>query len=313
MPLNITVIGLGHMGKIHLKKLLSFEEVRVCSMVDSDKALLGALSQETGVRPFSDWHDAINSCDAAIIATPTETHHVIGKAFLEAGKHIFLEKPVTTTIDEAQELINLAASKKLVFQVGHLERFNPAFIHALSLIKKPVLIEAVRVSPFTGRSTDVDVVLDLMIHDLDLVLSLTGDTIGAISGHGVCFMTDKTDAASARIEFTGGCVANITASRMSSKKQRSVTIYEADRHLFVDLLQGTCSTIIRDEAGNVESAEFSAQRIDPVHDELSEFLQSVSGGGVPAVTGADGLRALILAARINASINDKPSVSDIEL
>ena len=304
MSLNISVIGLGHMGRIHLNKLLSFEDVHVSSIVDADKNILADLSQKTGVPAFSDWRDAINTCDAAIIATPTETHYAIGKAFLEADKHIFLEKPVTTTPEEAHELIDLASSKKLVFQVGHLERFNPAFVHALSLIKKPVLIEATRISPFTGRSTDVDVVLDLMIHDLDLVLSITGNSAGNVSGHGVCFMTDKTDAASARIEFSNGCVANITASRMSSKKQRSVTIYEADRHLFVDLLQGTCTCLIRDEAGNVETAEFSAQRIDPVHDELSEFLQSVAGACKPSVTGADGLKALNLAARINASIAD---------
>ena len=295
MSLKIAVIGLGHMGKIHLNKLLTFDDVEISAVADVDMACVKELSRKTGVKACEDYREAIQLCDGAIIASPTETHYTVGKAFLEAGKHVFMEKPITVNPEEAQELISIADKKKLVFQIGHLERFNPAFSRALQFIQKPVLIEASRISPFTGRSTDVDVVLDLMIHDLDLVLSLVNEEIQKVSAQGICFMTDKLDAVSARIEFTGGCVANLTASRISPKKERALTIYENDKSLSIDLLQGKLVSIIKNSSGNVETSEYTAAKIDPVQDELSEFIDSIKGGKTPSVTGADGLKALMLA------------------
>jgi predicted dehydrogenase len=222
-----------------------------------------------------------------------------------------MEKPITVFPKDAQDLINAADKRKLIFQIGHLERFNPAFSHALQFIEKPVLIEASRISPFTGRSMDVDVVLDLMIHDLDLVLSLVKEEIQQVSAQGICFMTDKLDAVSARIEFTGGCVANITASRISPRKERALTIYEHGKSISIDLLQGKCVSIIKDSNGNVETAEYTAEKIDPVRDELSEFIDSIKGGKTPSVTGTDGLRALILATKIKEYIAEKQRASNI--
>jgi predicted dehydrogenase len=312
MSLRIAVIGLGHMGKIHLNKLLTFEDIEVSTVVDVDMACAKELSFKTGVSACGDYYEAIQLCDGAIIASPTETHYAIGKAFLEAGKHIFMEKPVTVHPEEAQELINIADRKKLVFQIGHLERFNPAFSRSLQYVQKPVIIEASRISPFTGRSTDVDVVLDLMIHDLDLVLSLVGAEVQRLSAQGICFITDKLDAVSANIEFTNGCVANIMASRISPNKVRALTIYENDKSLSIDLLQGKFVGIIKNSNGNVDTLEYTAAKIDPVQDELSEFIDSIKRKKTPGVTGIDGLKALILAAKIKEYIAEKQRVSNIQ-
>jgi predicted dehydrogenase len=223
-----------------------------------------------------------------------------------------MEKPITVNPQEAQELIHVADENKVVFQIGHLERFNPAFCRALQFVQKPILIEASRISPFTGRSTDVDVVLDLMIHDLDLVLSLVKEEIQQVSAQGICFMTDKLDAVSARIEFTGGCVASITASRISPKKERALTIYEHDKSISIDLLQGKCIGIIKDSNGKVDTTEYTAAKIDPVQEELAEFINSIKKGKTPTVTGTDGLKALMLAARIKEYIAEKQRASDIQ-
>ena len=311
MPLKIAVIGLGHMGKIHLNKLNCFEDIDISAIVDTDSAATVELSKLTGADVYGDYHDAIASCDGAIIATPTETHFSVCKAFLDAGRHVFMEKPITTSPAEAEELISIARKNKLIFQIGHLERFNPAFLQALPLIQKPILIEATRISPFTGRSTDVDVVLDLMIHDLDLVLSLVKSEIRDVSAQGVCFMTDKLDAVAARIEFADGCVATITASRISPKKERSITVYEADKSVSIDLLQGKLVSIIKKDDG-VATEEFTAARIDPVADELREFVNAVAGGKSPIIQGADGLKALLLAVRIKEYIKDRQRVSNIQ-
>jgi predicted dehydrogenase len=312
MSLKIAVIGLGHMGKIHLNKLVSFEDIEITAVVDIDMACVNDLSQKTGVKACEDYREAIQLCDGAIIASPTETHYTVGRTFLEAGKHVFMEKPITVNPEEAQELIDIADNKKLVFQIGHLERFNPAFSRALQFIQKPLLVEANRISPFTGRSTDVDVVLDLMIHDLDLVLSLVNEDICNLSAQGICFMTDKLDAVSARIEFISGCVANITASRISPRKERALTIYEHDKSISVDLLQGKCISIIKNNNGQVETMEYTATKIDPVQEELSEFVNSIREGKAPTITGADGLKALMLAARIKEYIAEKQRVSNVQ-
>jgi predicted dehydrogenase len=300
------------MGKIHFNKLIAFKDAEVPAIVDVNMALARELSENTAIKAYEDYQEVIKMCDGAIIASTTETHYAIGKAFLEAGKHVFMEKPITVNPEEAQELIDTAEKRKLVFQIGHLERFNPAFSRASQLVQKPVLIEANRLSPFTGRSTDVDVVLDLMIHDLDLVLSLVNEDICGLSAQGICLMTDKLDAVSARIEFSGGCVANITASRISPKKERSLTIYENDKSLTIDLLQGRYVNISRNHNGKVDTFEYAAEKIDPVKEELSQFIDSIKEKKVPSVTGTDGLKALMLAARLKEYIAEKQRVSSIQ-
>lgn len=302
MPVNVALIGLGHMGRIHLGKLCSFEDVRVCGVVDVDDSLAGEYAGKYMVPSFSHYSDILPDAACAVIATPTQSHYAIAKACLERGVHVFLEKPITVLPEEARELVDMAAARGLVLQVGHLERLNPALRQALPLVRRPRFIEARRISPFTGRSTDVDVVLDLMIHDIDLVLSLVGEEVADVRAQGVPFFTSLTDFASARIDFVGGCVANITASRISTFRERSLSIYEEDRYLSVDLMQGKLTSIIRKEGEGSDTTEYTAAQMDPVRDELLEFVRAVGGNSTPSVSGTDGLRALELASRVQDCI-----------
>ncbi|HVN95609.1 MAG TPA: Gfo/Idh/MocA family oxidoreductase [Syntrophorhabdaceae bacterium] len=308
MSLKVALVGLGHMGKIHFNKLLTIDGVEVSAIADTNTALAGETAHRMGFKLYERWQDTIPLCQAAIIATPTETHHTIGKAFLNAGKHVFMEKPIAVNTAQAQELIDSAAAHNLVFQIGHLERFNPAFSHGRRFVEKPILIESTRTSPFTGRSTDVDVVLDLMIHDLDLLLSLVPDEIGEVHAQGLCFMTDKLDAVNVRIEFSGGCIANLMASRISSRKERMLTIYEEGKSLSIDLLQGKCTSLVKNQTGSVDTSEYAASRLDPVEDELLEFIGSIRDKKTPSITGIDGLKALALATRIKEHIAGKKRV-----
>lgn len=305
MPVNVAVIGLGHMGRIHLGKLCAFEDVAVTGIADIDKALAGEYAAKHGVRSFASYLDVIGSARGAIIATPTQSHYQIAKACLERGVHVFIEKPVTARPEEAKELIDIAASRGLTLQVGHLERLNPAFTAALPFIKKPLFIEARRISPFTGRSTDVDVVLDLMIHDLDLVSSLVAEDVSEISAHGIPFVSDKLDIVNARIIFTGGCVATLTASRVSTFRERSLTVYGKDRCSYIDLMQGKLVSIIKNDKAQTETTEYTADSMDPVKEELLEFIRAINGNGPPSVKGMDGLKALVLANRVRQFIADR--------
>lgn len=308
--MKLAVVGLGHMGRIHLSKLVSFRDISIEAVSDISHVLLIEQSTKNGIRGFDDFRKVVNLCDCVIIATPTETHFNIAKTFLDARKHVFMEKPITIHPFEAEELIKIAHKNNVVFQIGHLERLNPAFIKARSLIKKPILIEARRISPFTGRSTDVDVVLDLMIHDLDLILSVSDSEVCGVSAQGICFVTNKPDAANARIEFTNGCVATVTASRMSTEKNRSMSVYEENQYIHADLLQGKLASIFKTSEGSIETIDYTANHMDPVHDELRHFIDSVEGGMASAASGIDGLKALLLAQRIRECIAGNKRATD---
>jgi predicted dehydrogenase len=304
MSLRIGVVGVGHMGRIHLAKLLSIDGVAVSGIVDTDHTLAENVSREYQVPLFRDLQDMYRHTDAAVLATPTATHFEIARSMLQADIHVFLEKPITAKSEEARQLVNLAEKKRRVLQVGHLERFNPAYTKALSLIRKPLLIETSRVSSFTGRSTDVDVVLDLMIHDIDLVLSLAQSEIRDLRAQGISFVMDKLDMATARIEFVNGSVANLTANRISTRKERLVTIFEKERLFFLDLLKGTLVTNIKDRNGSIITEEHTTDPADAVRYELIEFARSIQENRGPVVQGEHGLKALILAEQIKQYIAD---------
>ena len=310
MPVNVALIGLGHMGRIHLGKLCTFDDVVVSGIADIDKQIMEEHSLKYSVPSFSDYRDVIERSAGVVVATPTQSHYRIASACLEAGVHVFIEKPITAHLEEARKLVDLASAKGLVLQVGHLERLNPAFTRAAADIRKPLLIEARRISPFTGRSTDVDVVLDLMIHDLDLVLSLVGEEVKDISAQGTPFVTDMLDVVNARIEFTGGCVASLTSNRVSTFRERSLTIYERDRYSAIDMMQGKLTCITRDEKEQTSTSEYTAASMDPVKDELLQFIGAIKGQGVPSVKGIDGLKALDVANRIRDLIAEKQGGSN---
>lgn len=305
MPVNVAVIGLGHMGRIHLSKLCAFEGITVSGICDIDDERAREYGTQYSVPVCTAYSDAINGASCAVIATPTESHYTIARECLERGVHVFLEKPITVLPEEARELVDLARSRGLVLQVGHLERLNPALTRALPRVTKPLLIETRRVSPFTGRSTDVDVVLDLMIHDLDLVLSLAHGTVQDVSAQGICFVSRLYDTVNARVEFSDGCVASLMASRAAAHRERSITIYEERQTFYVDLMQGKLVTVTSTGDQKTGTTEFTCDQMDPVKDELLQFVMAAAGHGTPSVSGVDGLKALELANRIRDHIAGK--------
>jgi hypothetical protein len=301
MPLKIGVVGVGHMGRIHALKLLGMEDVVLLGIADTSNTCLDGFTQQHKTNCFKD-HRELFDTQAVVIATPTETHYDIAKDFMEHGIHVFMEKPVTATAGQAQELIALANDRKLVFQIGHLERFSPPFVSATPLITNPLFIEAHRLSPFTGRSTDIDVIFDLMIHDIDLTLSIVKSDIREIRAQGTPVVTNKIDAATARIEFECGCVANLTASRVSVERERTFRIFQQDRYLSIDLMNGKMLAAVKNGKEGLSIKEFEAERMDPVGEELNDFVGSVRELRRPRVEGAHGLRALIVANDITAEI-----------
>ncbi|HME42558.1 MAG TPA: Gfo/Idh/MocA family oxidoreductase [Syntrophorhabdales bacterium] len=304
MSLKLCVIGVGHMGRIHASKLKEIEGVTLCGLVDADHGCLEEASKKHSAPHFNHHMQALQLTDAALIATPTETHYEIAKDCLEKGIHVFMEKPITATVREAEELIALARAKHLVLQVGHLERFSPAFARAMRYVKDPMFIEAQRVSIFTGRSTDIDVIMDLMIHDIDLVLSIAGGEVTDVRAQGTQVVTNKIDVANARIEFDSGCVASLTASRASKRKERTFKIFQKDRYFNLDLLKGRMTTLTRDTKGTSQVEEYEAEQIDPVKDELRDFVCAIQERRQPRVEGGHGLRALVLANLIKEAIEN---------
>jgi predicted dehydrogenase len=316
--LKVGVVGVGHLGRFHAEKYGLLKDVELVGVADLQKDRADAAAAKLGVKAFYHHRDLLGRVDAVSIVVPTVDHFQVAGDFLQAGAHILLEKPVTPTIDEADRLIDLAREKGLVFQVGHLERFNPAFMAARDLAGRPVFIEANRVSPFPKRGTDVDVVLDMMIHDLDIILHILGEEPVEVKAVGLPVLTSFVDVANARLEFPGGCVANLNASRAAVKTSRRMRVFHPDAFLSIDfgMRQVSVSRKARHcdpEAPEVVSEELEAPIHDALESEVRAFTASVIEGARPAVTGEDGRRALALALRImeqiNARLNDRPPIS----
>lgn len=303
MPLKLCLVGAGHMGGIHAQKLAHMKGVTLTCVIDANRAQAEETARGCGV----DWSDRYegtfsDGVEGVVIASTTETHFAIARDFLKKGVHVFVEKPIAATAREAAELIDLAKKGNLVLQVGHLERFSPPFRKALRLVTKPFSIEAHRIGSFTGRSTDIDVIHDLMIHDIDLVLSLARSEIKSISARGTRVFTTKIDVAHARIEFDDGCVANLTASRASGTKERVFKIIEKNRFFSLDLAKGEMSSFERTSDGGRRAVFSRAAHPDPVGDELKAFVKAVRDGSKDIVDGEAGLRALLVANRITGEI-----------
>ncbi|MGD0486711.1 MAG: Gfo/Idh/MocA family oxidoreductase [Syntrophorhabdales bacterium] len=303
MPLRLCLIGAGHMGRIHAQKLAGMNDVTLTSIIDTDPAQATETARSAGTVGATDYTRALkDGSQAAVIASPTETHYPIARLLLENGIHVFVEKPIAAHPAEARELIVLAKKKGLVLQVGHLERFSPPFRKAETTIRDPLLIEARRIGPFTGRSTDIDVVHDLMIHDINLVLSLVKSDITRIDARGTPVLTEKIDVAHARIEFSGGCIATLTASRVSRMRERVFSVFEEDRYFSLNLAAGQMFSAKKGANGRMKLHTYQALRPDPVHDELKAFVSAVRYGTDVLVNGEDGLAALVLANTIQETI-----------
>ncbi len=303
MPLRVGLVGAGHMGRIHAQKLAGMKGVHLACVVDADLSAAAETARRYGSVEADHYGRALEEgIQAAVVAAPTESHYAVARPLLERGVHVFIEKPIAASIAEARELIDVARKKKLVLQVGHLERFSPPFRRAQSAVRDPLLIEARRISPFTGRSTDIDVVHDVMIHDIDLVLSLVKRDIVRTDASGARVVTEKIDVAHARIEFVGGCIANLAASRVSQTRERVFTIIEKDAYFSCDL--AACCMYSSQKNGNDVSQPrtYKAAHPDPVHDELKAFIKAVKQGTDALVSGEDGLAALLLANDIQEKI-----------
>ncbi len=298
------VIGAGYLGQFHAEKYAGMPEVELVGLVDTDVDRATLLAGKLNTRASVDPASLIGKVDAVSIVTPTVLHHRIAKQFLEQGIHVLVEKPMTETIEQADELIGLAARKNVLLQVGHIERFNPAVTAVKSLLKTPRYITAERAAPYTVRCTDVNVVLDLMIHDLDIVTDLAGSMPKELSAAGVSLMTDEIDMATARIVYHNGCIADVTASRISDEKKRLLRIFD-EQAIYTSDYQTQKATISRVTAGDIPQLmvkDISSDRRDTLGDEIRAFVQSIRSGVRPLVSGIEGRRALALARTITDAI-----------
>lgn len=308
--LRVAVVGVGYLGKFHAEKYASLQEVELVGVADSDRGRAEEIAASLGTAAFADYRDLAGKVDAISVVVPTSMHFAVGSFFLNNGVSLLLEKPITSTVAEARELIAIAAAKGLVLQVGHLERFNPALEAVKGMINKPGFIDAVRVAPYKPRGTDVSVVLDLMVHDLDLISTLVGADIKTISASGMRVYSAEPDIANARIEFTNGVVANLTASRISMQGARRMQIFQEDAYILVDF-QNRKAAISRKGEGEsapgqpaVHTDHIEVPQRDQILAEIEAFVASVAGGAPVRVTGEDGLRALETALRIEDKIRE---------
>ena len=304
------VIGVGYLGRFHAQKYAALPEAELVAVVDANQGNREKVAAETGCRPVADYREILGEVDAVSIATPTPLHYPIARECLERGIHVLVEKPITTTIEEARSLVETAARAGRILQVGHLERFNAAILALAGTLRTPRFVESHRLAPFKERGTDVNVVLDLMIHDIDLIQSLVGAPIESIDAVGASVFSAGLDIANARIRYANGCVANTTASRVSMKMERKLRLFQDDAYISIDLQQKVLTIVRKPPAGSdvpkgqVLIEERTYDQGDALRLEIEAFLQSIRAGTPPVVTGEDGLRALETATRITQMVQD---------
>lgn len=300
--LRIGVVGVGHHGRQHVRILKELHGVVLAAVVDIDPEALRRVAEEWDIPPLADYREMTGDVDAVSIATPTTSHHRIARHFLSAGKHVFLEKPMASTVEEADELIRLAERNKKVLQIGHVERFNPAIKALAGLLKDPRFIECHRLSRYSPRGCDVGVVLDLMIHDIDVVLTLVNDRIKSVSAVGVNVLSDSEDIANARIEFEKGCIANLTASRISFDAMRKIRVFQRDAYISLDYEKQE-GLIYRKAAGEIVRTPVPMEKAEPLRLELESFIESIRSSSRPPVSAEQGKRALEIAMKIVRDIH----------
>jgi predicted dehydrogenase len=299
---KIAVVGVGHLGKQHAR--LYAELGHLEGVVDILEPRAQEIAAQYNTTPYTDYRQLFGKVDAVSIAVPTVIHAGIGIEFLEHGIDVLVEKPVASTLEQAKALIDAASRNKRVLQVGHVERFNPVVMAAREAATKPQFFEIHRLAAFSPRSLDIDVVLDLMIHDIDIVLSLVPAPVREVRAVGIPVLSSKADIANARVEFEDGCVANFTASRVSFEKTRKLRFFQPHDYISVDFASQT-GTMVSLRMGRVIERKLEPVNQEPLKLELMSFADAVAKRGTPVVTGADGLRALELAMRINSAIAER--------
>ena len=307
--MKVAVIGVGYLGKFHAQKYANLEGVKLIGVCDSNLDQAKLIAKELKTKAFNDYQQLADKVDAVSIVTPTQLHFQIAKFFLTNKVHVLVEKPITSKVVEADELIKIAQDEQLVLQVGHLERFNPALMKASELLDKPSFIETQRLSSFNPRGADVNVILDLMIHDIDIIQNLLACGIKSIQTIGVPVLTKEVDICNARLEFDNGCVANVSASRVSSKSERKMRIFQENTYMSVDFQEKTLS-IYRNESQktdipdqtSISSQIMTFNKSDAILDEIISFIETIKAEGKPVVSGIDGRAALLTALEITEKI-----------
>jgi predicted dehydrogenase len=317
--LKIGVFGTGHLGKFHLNNWREIPGVQLVGFYDPDDAIAKDVAEKYQLKRFRDIDELIAASDAIDVVTPTQYHFDICEKAIKKGKHVFVEKPMAHTMEEAKSLVKLVQESKVKFQVGHVERFNPAFLAARQLDLHPMFIEVHRLAQFNPRGTEVSVILDLMIHDIDVILSLVKSEVKNISASGVAVMTDTPDIANVRIEFNNGCVANLTSSRISMKKMRKIRLFQKDAYIGIDFLDKKTEVIKLKEDSDQHVFAFDIEtpkgtktiavaspvvpEINAIKKELEEFVACINNNTQSIVNEIDGYRAMEVAHQILQKIN----------
>ncbi len=308
--LRTAVIGVGYLGKFHAQKFAEIPDADLVAVVDVDIDARERVAKELGVDAVGDYRKLMGAVDAVSVVVPTPAHFEIAQAFLDSGIHVLVEKPITETVEQAARLIEIAKQRGAVLQVGHLERFNPAVRALKPLLHNPRFVESVRIAPYNVRGTDVDVVLDLMIHDIDLIQFIADSPIERIEAVGAAVITDKPDVANARIRFESGCIANVTASRTSLKVERKIRIFQESCYISADLHQKAVSVYRRSESTTgplnlpISIEQLECGDDDALRLEIEAFLSTVRDGASPVVTGEDGKQALETALDIIGQVEE---------
>jgi predicted dehydrogenase len=303
--LRVGVVGVGHIGKNHARLYSELPGAEFTAIFDADAAVAEQRASEHGVKVAASLEDFAEQVDAASIATPTSTHFEIARELLARGKHLLVEKPITDNTAQATELAELAAKRGLVLQVGHVERFNPVLGALEKRLTNPRFIEAHRLSPYPNRSTDIGVVLDLMIHDLEIILHLVRSPVQNIDAVGVPVLSRGEDIANARLRFENGCVANITSSRISPEQMRKIRVFQEDVYISLDY-QNQSGEMYRRTAEGLKREDVEIEREEPLKRELAAFIECAATGDAPKVSGFEGAAALELAVEITRRINSAP-------
>lgn len=299
----VGVVGVGYAGSLHARKYAASKIAKLVAVADIDAGRASEIGRELGVDAVTDYRELFGRVRCVSIAVPTQAHYRVARDFLAADIDVLVEKPITSSLQEGRELVELAARNGLLIQVGHLERFNPVVRRLEGMIDAPRFIECHRLAPFIERGTDVDVVLDLMIHDIDVISSLVHAPVENIDATGVAVLTDKPDIANARIRFTNGCVANVTASRVSMKRERKVRFFQADAYISLDYDAKSAQVYRMEDRSRgwlgIKGETFEIENGDALQDEVDSFLASVRTRSMPLVSGEDGLHALEIAWKIS--------------
>ena len=303
--IRTAVIGVGYLGKFHAQKYSKIKNSKLLAVIDNDINKAQEIAAENNCMAITDYHELLGNVDAVSIVVPTDLHFEIAAEFLRHHSHVLVEKPITTTIEQADELIYLADLNNRILQVGHLERFNPAMLAVEKELLNVSFIESHRLAPYNPRGTEVYVVLDLMIHDIDIILEIVGADVDKIDASGTPVLSNEIDIANARIIFKNGCVANVTASRVSNKTERKMRIFQNDAYLSVDFQHRELAIYRKGEGEmfpgipNIESNKINFSESDALLTEIEQFLASIENDSTPKVTGHDGKRALLTATKIN--------------